>query len=54
MGKWAPASDALKEHFAKALEDFEEIERRKMFGYPCCFVNGNMFTGLHEQRQLSG
>ncbi len=21
-----------------------------MFGYPCCFANGNMFMGLHEQR----
>jgi TfoX/Sxy family transcriptional regulator of competence genes len=21
-----------------------------MFGYPCAFVNGNMFGGLHEER----
>lgn len=20
-----------------------------MFGYPCAFVNGNMFTGLHQE-----
>ncbi len=49
MSKWKRSSEALKEHFATALEEFEEIERRKMFGYPCCFVNGNMFTGLHEE-----
>ena len=24
-----------------------DVERRKMFGYPCAFVNGNMFTGVH-------
>jgi TfoX/Sxy family transcriptional regulator of competence genes len=23
-----------------------------MFGYPCAFVNGNMFTGLHEHRMV--
>jgi TfoX/Sxy family transcriptional regulator of competence genes len=24
-------------------------ERRSMFGYPCAFVNGNMFMGLHQE-----
>ena len=24
-------------------------ERRQMFGYPCAFVNGNMFIGLHQE-----
>jgi len=23
-----------------------------MFGYPCRFVNGNMFTGLHENNMV--
>lgn len=23
-----------------------------MFGYPCAFVNGNMFAGLHEQNLI--
>lgn len=27
-------------------------ERRQMFGYPCCFVNGNMFTGLHQENMI--
>jgi TfoX/Sxy family transcriptional regulator of competence genes len=26
------------------------VERRKMFGYPACFANGHMFTGLHQDR----
>jgi hypothetical protein len=25
-------------------------ERRKMFGYPACFVNGHYVTGLHGDR----
>jgi TfoX/Sxy family transcriptional regulator of competence genes len=24
-----------------------DCERRKMFGYPCCFLNGNMFAGVY-------
>ncbi len=26
------------------------VEHRKMFGCPCCFVNGQMFMGLFEDR----
>src|SRR5712692_831045 len=26
-----------------------KVERRKMFGWPACFVNGNMFMALHEE-----
>lgn len=31
------------------MEKFGGIEMRKMFGYPCTFLNGNMLTGLHEE-----
>lgn len=27
-------------------------ERRKMFGYPCSFVNGQMFAGLHQENMV--
>jgi hypothetical protein len=30
----------------RVLPEDPNIERRKMFGYPCAFVNGNMFAGL--------
>lgn len=23
-----------------------------MFGYPCCFVNGNMFAGLYRENMI--
>jgi TfoX/Sxy family transcriptional regulator of competence genes len=29
-----------------------DVERRKMFGYPACFVGGHMFTGLHGDRWI--
>jgi TfoX/Sxy family transcriptional regulator of competence genes len=38
------------------IELFESVQpgppaqARQMFGYPACFVNGNMFMGLHADR----
>ncbi len=49
MGKWQKSSEELKEKFINTMEAFAEAEPRKMFGYPCCFLHGNMFTGLHEE-----
>ena len=34
-----------------ALDPFLCLKKR-MFGYPAYFVNGNMFTGLHEDRVI--
>src|SRR5919198_1404600 len=28
------------------------VEKRQMFGYPCCFVNGNLFMGLHNNNMI--
>lgn len=36
------------ERFNSALPKQPEAQPRKMFGYPCCFVNGNFFVGMHE------
>lgn len=49
MGKWQKSSEELKDKFLNTMADFAEAEPRKMFGYPCCFLHGNMFTGLHEE-----
>jgi hypothetical protein len=35
--------------FDAALPVDPRIQKRKMFGYPAAFVNGNFFTGLHEE-----
>ncbi len=49
MGKWKKSSQELIDQFYDILETFDAVEMRKMFGYPCSFLNGNMFTGLHEE-----
>ncbi len=46
VSKWKPASDEWVRAFDAALP--EDVERRKMFGYPAAFVNGNMACGLHQ------
>lgn len=46
--KMKPASSEWIAAFDAALEDEKSVERRKMFGYPAVFVNGNMAAGLHS------
>ena len=38
---------ALESRFATVLARFPDAEQKKVFGYPCAFVGGNMATGLH-------
>lgn len=37
----------LIDAFDAALPPDSRIERRPMFGYPCAFTGGRLFTGLH-------
>jgi TfoX/Sxy family transcriptional regulator of competence genes len=52
MATWQKSSTALVALFQASLPDHAGVQPRKMFGYPCAFVNGNMFCGLHEQRLI--
>ncbi|HYI00340.1 TfoX/Sxy family protein [Hyalangium sp.] len=52
MMKWRKSPEALVNAFQSALPEDARVERRKMFGYPCAFVNGNMFTGLHQENLI--
>lgn len=45
---WTKSPRGLVELFDVSLPDAPSVERRKMFGYPCGFVNGNMFAGLFQ------
>ena len=49
---WRKSPDDLIALFHAALPDDPRIERRKMFGYPCAFVAGNLFTGLHQENVI--
>jgi TfoX/Sxy family transcriptional regulator of competence genes len=46
MPKFKPASQATRTRFAEMIKPFPDAEQRQMFGYPCAFVNGQMFLGV--------
>jgi TfoX/Sxy family transcriptional regulator of competence genes len=44
---------------ARLIQLFEElaprepsVEKRQMFGWPCCFYEGNLFMGLHKDSMI--
>ena len=47
---WGSSPPELVAAFAAAVADLPGAEARKMFGFPAAFVNGNLFTGLFEDR----
>ncbi len=46
--QWTKSPPELVELFDEIAPRAPGVERRKMFGYPAAFVNGNMFAGLHQ------
>ena len=44
---WEKSPPELVALFDEVAPTAPAMERRKMFGYPAAFVNGNMFAGLH-------
>jgi TfoX/Sxy family transcriptional regulator of competence genes len=52
MNKWRPSPSELVHRFDTLLVSLPGAERRKMFGYPCAFTNGQMFTGLHQENMI--
>ena len=45
---WTKSPQGLVDLFGVSLPDAPGLERRKMFGHPAAFVNGNMFAGLFQ------
>jgi len=39
--------ETLVAFFDTTMKSFPDVELRKVFGYPCGFVNGHMTVGLH-------
>lgn len=46
---WTKPSQGMVDLFDACLPDGPGLERRRMFGQPCAFVNGNMFAGLLQE-----
>ena len=49
---WEKSPPELLETFEAVLPASDRVERRKMFGYPNAFVQGNMFVALHERNLI--
>jgi TfoX/Sxy family transcriptional regulator of competence genes len=45
---WTKSPQSLVDLFEKSVPSGTSISRRKMFGYPAAFANGNLFIGLHQ------
>lgn len=43
--KWEKSSEDLVELFSEIAPRDTGVKQKKMFGWPCCFVNGNLFAG---------
>lgn len=50
--KYVPSPPELIEFFDRLVPDDPDIKKRTMFGYPCCFINGNLAAGLHADNLL--
>jgi TfoX/Sxy family transcriptional regulator of competence genes len=49
--KWRPSPPDLLKTFDEVAPP-APVVRRKMFGYPAAFVNGNMFLGLFQEQMI--
>ena len=45
---WTKSPQSLIDLFDKSVPSNLNVSRRKMFGYPAAFANGNLFIGLHQ------
>jgi len=51
-GTWEKSSPDLLNLFGELAPKDPRVEQKKMFGWPSCFVNGNLFAGLHKESML--
>lgn len=49
---WEKSSADLVHLFQQIVPAGPNIHIKKMFGYPCAFVNGNLFAGLFQQSMI--
>ena len=50
MPAFTPAPQTVVRIFDEAIAGIPAVERRKMFGYPCAFVRGQMLCGVFAHR----
>jgi TfoX/Sxy family transcriptional regulator of competence genes len=48
--KWRKAPEQVVKLFDELVKVLPpDVERRKMFGYPCIFANGQLCAGVHQE-----
>ena len=52
MPHFGKAPEELVRTFENVMKDFPIAQRRLVFGTPAALVNGNMFTGLHNDKMI--
>ncbi|MHC1781707.1 MAG: TfoX/Sxy family protein [Anaerolineaceae bacterium] len=52
ISSWKKAPPELMSFFHSLMDGRRQVEQRIMFGYPCAFCNGQLFTGLFEDRMF--
>jgi hypothetical protein len=45
---WTKSPQSLVDLFDKSVPSGAGVTRRKMFGYPAAFADGNLFIGRHQ------
>ena len=51
-GAWKKTPERVVEAFEAAVPKAKGIQRRRMFGYPCAFLKGNLFCGTFQDRVM--
>jgi TfoX/Sxy family transcriptional regulator of competence genes len=46
MDVWRKAPQEVQDRFGEIVAGIDDLEPRKMFGYPAVFLNGNMVAGV--------
>ena len=52
MPTWQRVPEELVRRFEEAVGGLPGIQQRKVFGYPAAFTNGQMFTGVFQDRMF--
>jgi len=49
---WEKSSQQLATSYRELSPKHPAVVEKLMFGWPCCFANGNLFCGLHKQGMI--